>query len=184
MKKLKPAVFLDRDGTLIDERGYLSDPEKIFFYPCVYEALRNLHRAGFRLVVITNQSGVGRGYFSLKQLSKINQRFKKILAKKGARVDGIYFCPHHPEAGCLCRKPGVALARRAARDLNLDLKRSFVIGDQMTDMNMSSKLNIPGVLVLTGFGRSNRLKAKGVAKKITSNISTAARWILSFPQFR
>lgn len=179
MKKRKPAVFLDRDGTIINERGYLSDPQKMVFYPGAFAALRKLQKAGYRLVVVTNQSGVARGYLTLDALARINRVFKSIMSKRGVRVDGIYFCPHGPDRGCVCRKPRAALARRAARDLNVDITRSFVVGDQWTDMRMSKNLGIPGVLVLTGAGRSLRAKAGPFAKKITSNLSTAADWILA-----
>ena len=179
MKKFKPAVLLDRDGTIINERGYLSDPDKMVFYPFVFDALRRLQRAGYKLVVLTNQSGVARGYVSLKGLAEINRRFTRAFAERGVRIDGIYFCPHFPTAGCVCRKPKPGLARRAARDLKIDLKRSFVIGDQWTDMMLSKNLGVPGLLVLTGQGRSLRRKAGPLAAKITSNLKTAARWVLS-----
>lgn len=181
---LKPAVFLDRDGTLIDERGYLSDPNRIHFYLPVFAALRRLQKAGFKLVILTNQSGVGRGYFSLRQLGKINARFKSLLMKKGVRLDGIYFCPHHPEAGCKCRKPQPLMGIRAARDLSIDLKRSFMVGDQLGDMKLAAQLKVPAVLVLTGHGRSARSDAKGWATKVTRNMTTAADWILSHSLFR
>lgn len=184
MKKLRPVVFLDRDGTLIDERGYLSDPAKIYFYPSVFAALRRLQKAGFRLVILTNQSGVARGYFTLKRLQQINQRFTKLLAAKGVRIDGIYFCPHFPTAGCSCRKPQIGLALRAAKELSLDLKRAYMVGDQLGDMNMARQLNIPGVMVLTGAGRSLRVQAGTLPTKITSNIATAVKWVLSSSQFK
>lgn len=180
----KPAVFLDRDGTILTERFYLSDPKKMAFYPGVFGALRRLQRAGFRLVIVTNQSGLARGYFTFRRFKEINRRFKRAFASHGVRIDGIYYCPHLPTASCACRKPKPALARRAARALKIDLKRSFVIGDQWTDMKLSQNLGVPGVLVLTGQGRSQRAKAGPLAQKITTNAATAARWVLSRSQFR
>src|ERR1051325_8327952 len=125
-----PAVFLDRDGTILTERKYLSTPRRMFFYLSAFKGLRRLGRNGFKLVIITNQSGVARGYFTLKDLHRINFIFRERLLSRGVKISGIYFCPHHPNAGCSCRKPKPMLARRAVRELNLDLKRSYVIGDQ------------------------------------------------------
>jgi len=180
----RPAVFLDRDGTLINERGYLSDPRKIVFYPGVFAALRRLRKAGYALVILTNQSGVARGYLTLEKLKAINRYFLRAFARRGVRIDGIYFCPHLPDARCACRKPKPTLALRAARDLGIDLKRSFVIGDQWTDMKLSANLGVPGVLVMTGAGRSVRRKAGPFAAKITSHLRTAVGWVLSRPRFR
>ncbi len=174
-----PAIFLDRDGTIINERGYLSDPKKMFFYPFVFSALRALQKAGYQLVVLTNQSGVARGYVTLAKLQEINRKFTQVFAKRGVRIDGIYYCPHWPDQGCACRKPKPGLARRAARDLGIDIKRSYVVGDQWTDIKLSQNLGVPGILVLTGQGRNLRRKAGPLAKKITSNLATAARWVLS-----
>src|SRR5882672_1617334 len=134
-----PAVFLDRDGTLLTERGYLSDPARIHFYPGVFGSLRKLEREKFKLVVLTNQSGVGRGYFALRALERVNRAFLKKLSSNRVRIAGLYFCPHRPNAGCPCRKPKPGMPRRAARELHLDLKRSFVIGDQASDMRLAKK---------------------------------------------
>jgi histidinol-phosphate phosphatase family protein len=173
-----PAVFLDRDGTLITERGYLSDPARIRFYANVAAGLRRLQKAGFKLVVITNQSGVARGYFSLATLGAIHRRFRAVLASRGVHLAGIYFCPHAPDAGCACRKPKPALPRRAARDLGLDLTRSYVIGDQDRDLGLAAAIGAKGVLVLTGGGRLHRNRAQRSGAKITSNVSSASRWIV------
>lgn len=177
-KSRKPAVFLDRDGTILNERGYLSDPKKMFFYPGVYRALANLRKAGFKLVVITNQSGVGRGYFTLATLKKINQKFSRLLSARGAKIDGIYYCPHRPDAGCACRKPRPKLVKQAARELNLDIRRSFVVGDQLRDIQLAKNTGAKGILVLTGGGRSARLKAARLAVKVARHLPSAAQWIL------
>lgn len=184
MKKRSPAIFLDRDGTILNEPGYLSDVRKMIFYPGVFDALARLQGVGYKLVVITNQSGVGRGYFTLGALKKINQRFVRIMSAHSVRIDGIYFCPHLPQAGCVCRKPKPTLAQRAARDLNLDLKHSFMIGDQVRDMRLAKNIGVPGLLVLTGSGRRSRAKASRLSAKVTRSLSSAADWILSPPPIK
>ena len=175
----RPAVFLDRDGTLLNERGYLGDPDDIEFYPCAVPGLRRLQSAGFRLVVVSNQSGIGRGYFTRRDLIRVTTRFLALLRRRGIRIDGSYFCPHLPDAGCRCRKPAPGMARRAARELNLDLKRSYVIGDQARDIELASNIGARGVLVLTGAGRRYRARARSLKAKVTSNVATAAAWITS-----
>jgi len=172
------AVFLDRDGTLLRERGYLGDPRRLRFYERSFDGLRLLRRTGFKLFIITNQSGVGRGYFTLSQLSQVNAAFQRALLKKGVRIDGIYFCPHLPEAGCSCRKPRPGLVRRAQKQFRLDLKRSYVIGDQVRDIELARKVGAKGILVLTGAGRTSRASARKWSTKITSDVASASRWIL------
>ncbi len=173
-----PAVFLDRDGTILTERGYLRDPKKMVFYPGVLKSLRSLKTHGYKLIIISNQSGVGRGYFSLRQLGVINKEFSRILARHGALLSGIYFCPHRPEAGCLCRKPKVALIKKAAREHHVDLSESYMIGDQFRDVLMAKNSGCKGVLVMTGAGRSHRLRSKKIAEHISKNLNYAAQWIL------
>jgi histidinol-phosphate phosphatase family protein len=179
MKKRKPAVFLDRDGTILNERGYLSDPNRLKFYPSAFRGLKRLQNAGYKLVVITNQSGIGRGYFTLETLSKIHLRFKQVLAQHGIRIDGIYFCPHLPENNCDCRKPKTKLIKKAVRDLDIDLRHSYLIGDQKRDVQLADNVGIPGFLILTGAGRSNRKQLIGRPKTITTNLVTASNKILS-----
>lgn len=178
MKK-RPVVFLDRDGTILNERGYLDDPKRLFFYAQAFSALRKLKRAGYALVIITNQSGVGRGYFTLKRLAEVHAAFRSKLQKAGVRLDGIYFCPHLPDAGCSCRKPQPGLPRRAARDLNLDLKRAFMVGDQKRDIELGKRIGAEPILVLTGAGRSQKKEVRRMKARITSHVGTAASYILS-----
>lgn len=151
----------------------------MYFYKSAFAGLRRLKRAGFKLVLLTNQSGVGRGYFSLGKLRLVHRSFKQALHRKGIRLDGLYYCPHLPEAGCFCRKPRPGLAFRAARDLKLDLRRSFVIGDRAHDMELARRIGARGILVLTGFGRESVRKAKRKAAKVTSNLATASLWIVA-----
>jgi histidinol-phosphate phosphatase family protein len=174
----RAAVFLDRDGTLINERGYLNDPARIHFYRSVVPALKILRKAGFRLVVITNQSGIGRGLVTLRQLEQIHRRFRALLKSRGAAVDAIFFCPHLPDDGCSCRKPRTALPRRAARRFHLDLRRSFVVGDQLRDVEMARNMGGRGILVLTGAGRQNRKAADRQGAAVTPNVLAAAKWIV------
>jgi histidinol-phosphate phosphatase family protein len=177
-RKFHSAVFLDRDGTLINEPGFLRDPNGLKFYPHIGPALASLTRAGFKLVMISNQSGVARGYFTVKTLMKIQRRLSAFFKKHGARIDGFYFCPHMPDAGCACRKPKPGMGRRAARKFHLDLKRSYMVGDQYRDIEFAKNLGVKGVLVLTGYGRVSLPKGRRIAAKVSSSTVTACRWIL------
>src|SRR5690606_28796756 len=130
----RPAAFLDRDGTLIVEREYLADPEGVEFTPGAVGALRRLQQAGYALVLVTNQSGIGRGLYTLADFQAVQARIEKQLAAEGVVLDGVYYCPHHPDEDCSCRKPGLALFRQAAMELDLDLERSVYIGDRVRDV--------------------------------------------------
>ena len=147
MYKRKPAVFLDRDGTINKDVPYCSCPEEFELLPGVGEAIAQLNKAGFIVVVITNQSGVYRGYFSEEMLHLIHQKMQEDLAHYKARVDSIYYCPHHPEDCCTCRKPAPGLLFRAAEKLGLDLKKSFFIGDSPTDMEAGRRAGCTTILV-------------------------------------
>jgi D-glycero-D-manno-heptose 1,7-bisphosphate phosphatase len=151
-KKTKDFIVLDRDGTIIEECSYLSNPEQIRLIPGTAQALRELTELGFGLVVITNQSGVGRGLFDLAQLEKIHERMGQMFAAEGVPLDGIYFCPHRPEDGCSCRKPEVSLAEQAASQLNFNLQASIVIGDKASDIEMGRRVGAITFLVRTGYG--------------------------------
>ncbi len=177
MKK-HPAIFLDRDGTILNERGYLDNPHKLNFYRSAFKGLQQFLSQNYKLVIITNQSGIGRGYFTEKTLSSIHKKFRQELAKKGIFISGIYYCPHLPTDQCACRKPKVALARQAARELNLDLKNSFMIGDQARDVELGKNMGGKGILVLTGGGRVTKKNLKIRPDKITPNLFTASQWIL------
>jgi histidinol-phosphate phosphatase family protein len=175
---LKPAVFLDRDGTILTERGYLADPKKMKIYPFAFPALKRLSKAGYKLVVITNQSGVARGYLTLARLAEIHRQFRARFKSKGISIAGIYFCPHAPNAGCRCRKPSPYLVKKAARELKIDLKRSFVVGDQDRDILLARKSGAQGVLVLTGAGKSQTKGTRKQAAHVTRTLLTAADWIV------
>ena len=172
----KTLILLDRDGTLIEEEGYPTDPKRVRLYPGVPRALRELKKAGFRLAVVSNQSGVGRGLVTLTQLRSVNRRFLQMLKKRRAPIDGLYWCPHRPEDGCSCRKPKLGMARRAARDFKVSWKRSISVGDRPSDVEMGRRTGGKGILVLTGYGK--RWKKSSTADHIARNFKEAAEWIL------
>ncbi len=149
----RPVVFLDRDGTINEEVGYLNHISRFKLLPRVGEALRILKEAGFATVLVTNQSGVARGFFPASLVEEIHQRLQEELSRFGAKLDAIYYCPHHPNDGCRCRKPKPGMVERAVKDLGLDLSRAFVIGDRFTDLLLAREIGAKGVLVLTGYGR-------------------------------
>ncbi|MFH1724166.1 MAG: HAD family hydrolase [Elusimicrobiota bacterium] len=177
-----PVVFLDRDGTIIHDRPgfYLKRPEQLRLYASTPPALRLLRDAGYRLVVLSNQSGIGRGFLDHATLARIHRRLLSALRRRGADLDAIYFCPHHPADGCRCRKPSPVLARRALRENHITLRGSVVVGDKKADIDLARAIGIPSVLLKTGHGREQRamfgrrLRPTHVARDILG----AARWIL------
>jgi histidinol-phosphate phosphatase family protein len=181
MKK-RPAVFLDRDGTLIHTRPgwYLRSPEQVRLYAGAAQALRLLRRAGYRLVIVSNQSGLARGLLDAKTLSRIHRRMLREFRSRGAALDGIYFCPHHPDDRCRCRKPSTLLARRAMRELGLTLAGSAVVGDKKADVDLGRALGVTSVLVTTGEGRSQikRWGARLRPTHVAPSLLRAARYIL------
>ena len=155
----RPAVFIDRDGTLTEEVGYVNHPRRLRLLPRSAEAVRRLNAAEVPAVVVTNQAGIARGYFSEEVLHAVNAALVEQLKLEGAHLDGIYVCPHHPTEGqppwrarCDCRKPEPGLLRRAAAELDLDLGRSIMIGDKPSDLELAPSVGARGVLVLTGYG--------------------------------
>jgi D-glycero-D-manno-heptose 1,7-bisphosphate phosphatase len=184
---LRPAVFLDRDGTLIEEAGYLDRLERLVFYPYSVDAVRLLNRAGFAVVIVTNQAGVARGIFRETFVGEAHRHVTTTLERGGARVDGFYYCPHHPEASveqyrksCDCRKPQPGMLRRAADDLKLDLARSFVIGDRWHDLQAGDAVGARGILVRTGYGRTEEASptARLSPVAIVDNLIEAVSWIV------
>lgn len=153
------AVFLDRDGTVSEEAGYVNHPKRLRLLPRSAEAIRRLNEAGLRTVVVTNQSGVARGYFSEEVLHAVNAELLAQLKAAGAFLDGLYVCPHHPTEGeppyrasCDCRKPEPGLLFRAARELGLDLAGSYMVGDKISDVATGKRAGVTSILVLTGYG--------------------------------
>jgi D-glycero-D-manno-heptose 1,7-bisphosphate phosphatase len=145
-------VLVDRDGTINIERHYLSSPEQVELFPRSAEGIKLLRSLGLTVVVVTNQSAIGRGLFDLETLNKIHERLNELLNEQGAAVDAIYFCPHLPEDNCDCRKPSIAMAQRAAEDFNANLSESFMIGDNACDIELGKNINATTILVSTGYG--------------------------------
>ena len=184
---MTPAVFLDRDGTIIDDTGYLDRVEEVALYPWSADALRLLKRGGFAIVVITNQSGVARGLYPESAVHDVHAYLTGMLGRGGAVVDGWYHCPHHRDAvvpeyriDCDCRKPKPGMLTRAADALGLDLARSVVVGDRWSDVAVARAVGAAGVLVRTGVGaREARTPPDGlVADAIVPSLAEAASWIL------
>jgi D-glycero-D-manno-heptose 1,7-bisphosphate phosphatase len=172
-------VFLDRDGTLIREKRYLADPDGVELLPGVPDALRDLREAGFALVVVTNQSGIARGLYSLADYHAVARRVEETLAREGIRLDGSYLCAHHPDVDglCDCRKPGTGMHRRAARELGLDLARSWFVGDRARDVLPARELGGRGILVRTGYGALEEEELGGEFA-VVDGLPEAARLIL------
>lgn len=149
----KRFILLDRDGTIIVEKKYLSDPNGVELIPSAATALKKLKSLGFGLIVIANQAGVGRGYFTLKTLDAIHERLKKLLKEEGVTLDGIYFCPHHPEDNCSCRKPKTGMVEKAIKKFKFDTKDCFVVGDKRVDIELGKNIGAKTILVKTGYGK-------------------------------
>jgi D-glycero-D-manno-heptose 1,7-bisphosphate phosphatase len=174
---LRPAVLLDRDGTLIVDCGYLSDPQQIVLETGAVDGLRALMAANVALVVVTNQSGIGRRYFGISDAVQVNQRLAATLFEHGVVIEGWYICPHVPEDNCECRKPAPGLAHQAARELGLDLKSSWVVGDKPSDVMLAEEISAGGILVLTGEGSKHRDWAYTNGKTTCSTLVEAATHI-------
>ena len=160
LKAPRRAIFIDRDGTLSEEVGYVNHLSRFRLFPFAVEAIRLVNRSPFLAVLVTNQAGVARGYFPESLIHEVHAAVAKDMDAGGARLDGIYFCPHHPSAGeppyrqdCDCRKPRPGLLRRAAAELGIDLARSFMIGDRRGDLELAWSVGATAVLVRTGYGR-------------------------------
>lgn len=151
-----PAAFLDRDGTLNRNRHgeYITRPEQLKLYARVPAALKILAKKGYRLIVITNQSAIARGYMTPAAAAAINLKLVKALRREGVELDGIYFCPHAPADNCKCRKPAPGLLKEAAADRPIDMRRSFVAGDKDCDLRLAGRAGLKGYLVMTGGGRA------------------------------
>ncbi len=159
---LRPAVFLDRDGTINEQMGYINHISRFHLLPGVVSAIKRLNDRHIPVVVVTNQSGLARGYFPPSLLDEVHQKMIALLAEQGAFVDGIYICPHHPEAkreeyrqACQCRKPKPGLLLQAAAELGLDLRQSFLVGDRWSDLKTAIACGATPVLVLTGYGQGD-----------------------------
>ena len=189
----RPAVFLDRDGTLIHDVGYLSRLEDMQWYPPSIEAIRLLNRAGFLVFVTTNQGGIGLGFYDEELVRRVHDAMSADLARAGARIDGYYFCPHHPRAirddlrlECECRKPKAGMIRQAQAAFDIDLSRSFVVGDKLADVGLAASVGAPGLLVKTGHGQTELRRLGGQmpgAAFIADTVFEATSWILTSAGF-
>jgi len=175
-------VFLDRDGTIAEEVGYLNHLERFRMFPFAGEAIRRLNEAGVPVVVVTNQSGVARGYFPESLVQEVHERMKRELAGAGAHVDAIYYCPHPSTTGCDCRKPKTGMLLRAESELGVDLKQSYVVGDRHGDMELAFAVGAKAILVKSGYGLGE-LKWHAASwplqpDYIAEDLSGAVSWIL------
>jgi D-glycero-D-manno-heptose 1,7-bisphosphate phosphatase len=180
-------VFLDRDGTLVDEVGYLDRPCRIMLYPWSIDAIRALNRARIRAIMVSNQSGIARGFFSEQTLDEIHRHLATLLAAGGAHLDAYYYCPHHVDGkvpeytrACDCRKPGGALVQRAVEEFGIDPEQSFAVGDRWVDVALARTVGARGVLVRTGYGsvEETRLPEGLVPDVVVDNLIEAVSWIL------
>jgi D-glycero-D-manno-heptose 1,7-bisphosphate phosphatase len=181
------AVFLDRDGTLIEEVGYLDRVERVELYPWTIDAIRCLNRAGFRVVLVSNQSGVARGFFTEEVVEQVHGHMARLLDAGSAHIDAYYYCPHHPDGkmtayaiACECRKPGPGLVQRAAREFGIDPACSFVVGDRWLDVALARAVGARGVLVRTGYGATEESKPPAglAADAVVDNLAGAVAWVL------
>jgi histidinol-phosphate phosphatase family protein len=178
-----PVVYLDRDGTLNFDPGYLNQPEQLRLLPGVGPAVARLNRAGFKTVVLSNQSGVARGLITQDQLEAIHQRLRELLAEDGAWLDGIFICPHHPDERCICRKPAPGLVHRALQELGVFPGNAIVIGDKATDVELARNVGALAVFVRSGSAPEEeqaRMVERGLAPDyVARDLTEAVRWILA-----
>ncbi len=186
---MNKAVFLDRDGTINEEMGYINHISRFVIFDFVPEAIRILNEGGFKVVVVTNQSGVARGYFDEQLVKEVHKKLIEKVEQAGAHIDGIYYCPHHPREGkppyrldCECRKPKTGMIQKAKDALNIDINRSFIIGDRYKDVEFGYKAGLRPVMVLTGYGRGEYMyqqkQWQRMPEKICANLLEAVQWII------
>jgi len=174
---MNKAVILDRDGVLNEDPGYVHRIEDFKLIPGVIEAL-NLLKNDFKFVIITNQSGIGRGYYTEQDFHKFNNRLVKELKKQNIIIEKTYFCPHHPEEKCNCRKPNIKFIKEAEKEFDIDIKNSFVIGDHPYDIKLGKNAGCKTVYLLTGHGMRHKKEMEGKPDFIANNLLEAAEWIL------
>ncbi|MBI1967314.1 MAG: HAD family hydrolase [Gemmatimonadetes bacterium] len=174
------AVFLDRDGTLVEDSGFLHDPGKVRLLPGAAQAVARFNRGGFLVVTVSNQSGIARGHYSAADYHAVQRRLVELLAAHGARLDGAYFCPHHPAftGPCPCRKPGAKLFEDARKALGIDLARSCYVGDRLGDVEPARHFGGRGYLVRTGEGAGHVAQARALGVSVVPDLAAAADEIL------
>ena len=182
-RALRRAAFLDRDGTICEEMGYVNHVDRLQIFPFAAAAIRQLNEAQVPVIVVTNQSGVARDIFPESLVHQVHKKMISELEKGGARVDAIYFCPHKTEDGCECRKPNPGLLERAAREHALDLSASWIVGDRYADLEMGRAAGSRGILVMTGYGRGeyelHHTKWARQPDALAENLTEAVRRILN-----
>ncbi|HID37900.1 MAG TPA: D-glycero-beta-D-manno-heptose 1,7-bisphosphate 7-phosphatase [Calditrichaeota bacterium] len=185
---MNKAVFLDRDGTINEEMGYINHISRFKIFEFVPEAIRILNKCGYKVIVVTNQSGVARGYFDEQLVKKVHKKLLDTVELAGARIDAIYYCPHHPKEGeppyridCECRKPKTGMIQKATKAFKLDIGGSFMIGDRYKDVEFGRKADLRTIMVLTGYGkgeyRYQKRQWKQMPDHICENLLEAAIWI-------
>lgn len=184
----RPAVFLDRDGTILEDPGYLHEPDKVRLLPGAGEAIAQLNAAGFLVVLVTNQSGIARGLYNEADYEAVQRRLAEVLTTHGARLDAAYFCPHHPQftGRCECRKPGTKLFRDAEAALGIDLAKSWWVGDRLSDVQPARAFwgggrSGRGILVTTGNGNLHQGQARALGVTVVADLQSACREILRGP---
>jgi D-glycero-D-manno-heptose 1,7-bisphosphate phosphatase len=186
---LRPAVFIDRDGTISEEVGYVNHVSRYRVLPFAARAVRTLNERGWLAVLVTNQAGVARGYFKEEMIGQVHSVLAEELARGGARLDAVYYCPHHPSVGeppyrfdCDCRKPRPGLIRRAAKELALDLSQCWMVGDRYSDTELARNAGVRSAFVLSGYGRGEWEHQRDVWKQqpdlVAENLLEAAREIV------
>jgi D-glycero-D-manno-heptose 1,7-bisphosphate phosphatase len=182
----RAAVFVDRDGTIAEEVGYLNHVSRFRMFPFVAAALLRLNEAGYPVIVVSNQSGVARGYFPEELLQEVTQRMMQLLSETGAKVDAVYYCPHAPSENCLCRKPKTGMLERAVQEHGIDLQRSFVVGDRYLDIELARNAGARGVFVRTGYGEGelawHATKWPVPPHFVAEDLAQATDWILRQPR--
>jgi D-glycero-D-manno-heptose 1,7-bisphosphate phosphatase len=177
MNSPRPFILLDRDGTLNVEKHYLSDPDQLELYPGTGAALRRLRELGYGLAVLTNQSGIGRGYFDLATVERIHERLAGMLAAEGASVDGFFICPHTPDEVCDCRKPLPGMARQAMAQFGFEPTQAIMIGDKAADIGVGQAIGAATVLVRTGWGADSEKARDCTPDVIVDDLAGAVAWI-------
>ncbi|OLC86703.1 MAG: hypothetical protein DMD38_13785 [Gemmatimonadetes bacterium] len=175
-----PAVFLDRDGTVIEDTGYVHEPGKVKLLPGVAQAIKQLNESGFLAVTVSNQSGIALGLYTVADYTAVQRRLTELLEAHGAHLDGAYFCPHHPRftGPCECRKPGLKLFRDAAAALDIDLPRSWWVGDRLTDVQPARALGGKAILVAAGEGNLDQGQARAMGAKVVADLTAAVAEIV------
>jgi D-glycero-D-manno-heptose 1,7-bisphosphate phosphatase len=179
---MRGAVFLDRDGTINEEVHYLDDPDRFYLIPGAAQAIRLLNEADILTIVVSNQAGVGRGYFSATTVEAIHEQLANQLFGHGAHIDAIYYCVHHPNEGCDCRKPKTGMLKQAAREHSIDTYLSFMVGDKMSDLEAGRQVGCQTVLVLTGHGEKARESLQATYFRpdyVSLDLRDAVKWIMA-----